>query len=184
MNLIPYRRRALGTAHRDPTPRPPSVAYVIGNLIISLIAGVAAFACLVALGVPSPVVLALFVAVADLIPLIGATLGAAVCVIAAYLHSPTAGLISLIFFVVYQQIENGVLYPWIMARKVNVNPLAILLSVLVAVELFGMVGALLAVPVSGALQVIVIAVRQERQREQFVLPDNFAETVDFTGGDV
>ena len=131
-----------------------------------------------ALGVPSPVVLALFVAVADLIPLVGATLGAAVCVIAAYLHSPTAGIVSIIFFVVYQQVENGVIYPWIMARKVNVNPLAILLSVLLAVELFGILGALLAVPVSGALQVVVTAVRQERTREQLVLPDNYAEPAD------
>ncbi|MEY2583075.1 MAG: hypothetical protein QOE09_2924 [Ilumatobacteraceae bacterium] len=177
-NLIPYRRRA--SAQRIAADAAAAVSgYVIGNLIISLIAGVAAFGCLVALGVPSPVVLALFVAVADLIPLVGATLGAAVCVVAAYLHSPTAGIISIVFFVVYQQIENGVLYPWIMARKVNVNPLGILLSVLLAVEVFGMLGALLAVPVSGALQVIVTAVRQERKREQLVLPDNFAEGVDF-----
>jgi predicted PurR-regulated permease PerM len=177
--IIPYRRRA--SVRRTASDAAAAVSgYVIGNLIISLIAGVAAFICLVALGVPSPVVLALFVAVADLIPLVGATLGATVCVIAAYLHSPTAGLISVIFFVVYQQVENGALYPWVMARKVKVNPLGVLLSVLVAVELFGMVGALLAVPVSGALQVIVIAVRQERQREHLVLPDNFAETVDFT----
>jgi predicted PurR-regulated permease PerM len=103
-----------------------------------------------------------------------------VCVIAAYLHNPTAGIVSIIFFIVYQQIENGVLYPWIMARKVNVNPLGILLSVLLAVEVFGIVGALLAVPVSGALQVVIKAIRQERQREQLVLPDNFAEGVDFT----
>jgi predicted PurR-regulated permease PerM len=143
---------------------------------------VAAFVCLVALGVPSPVVLALWVAVADLIPLVGATLGAAVCVIAAYLHNPTAGIVSIIFFVVYQQIENGVLYPWIMARKVNVNPLGILLSVLLAVEVFGILGALLAVPVSGALQVVVSAVRQERQREHLVLPDNFVVGVDLGSG--
>jgi predicted PurR-regulated permease PerM len=178
-SIIPYRRRA--AAQRIASEAAGAVSgYVIGNLIISLIAGVAAFVCLVALGVPSPVVLALFVAVADLIPLVGATLGAAVCVIAAYLHSPTAGLVSIIFFVVYQQVENGVLYPWIMARKVHVNPLGILLSVLLAVEIFGIVGALLAVPVSGALQVIVTAVRQERKREQLVLPDNFVTSVDFT----
>jgi predicted PurR-regulated permease PerM len=78
---------------------------------------------------------------------------------------------------VYQQVENGVLYPWIMARKVNVNPLGILLSVLLAVEIFGIVGALLAVPVSGAIQVVVKAVRQERQREQLVLPDSFTDVV-------
>jgi len=68
-----------------------------------------------------------------------------------------------------------VIYPSIMARKVNVNPLGILVSVLLGVELFGMLGALLAVPVSGALQVIVKAVRQEHNREQFVLPDHMSE---------
>ncbi len=177
MNLLPYRRRA--PAQRIATDAAAAVSgYVIGNLIISVIAGVAAFGCLLALGVPSPVVLALFVAVADLIPLVGATLGAVVGVIAAYLHSPTAGLIAVIFFIVYQQLENGLIYPSIMSRKVNVNPLAILLSVLVAVELFGIVGALLAVPVSGAVQVVVTAVRQERMREQFVLPESYTDSVD------
>ncbi|HEX2783969.1 MAG TPA: AI-2E family transporter, partial [Ilumatobacteraceae bacterium] len=101
MNVLPRRRRA--PAQRIATDAAAAVSgYVIGNLIISVIAGVAAFVCLLALGVPSPVVLALFVAVADLIPLVGATLGAVVCVIAAYLHTPTAGVISIIFFVVYQ----------------------------------------------------------------------------------
>ncbi len=64
------------------------------------------------------------------------------------------------------------LYQWIMSRRVNVNPVGILLSVLLAVELFGFVGALLAVPISGALQSIVIAVRQERQKEHLVLPND------------
>jgi predicted PurR-regulated permease PerM len=177
LGVIPYRRRA--PAQRIAADAAAAVSgYVIGNLIISVIAGVAAFICLLALGVPSPVVLALFVAVADLIPLVGATLGAAVCVIAAYLHSPTAGIVSIVFFIIYQQVENGAIYPWIMARKVNVNPLAILLSVLLAVELFGIVGALLAVPFSGALQVAVTAIRREYTREQLVLPDNFADPVD------
>ena len=179
MNMLPHRRRA--PAQRIATDAAAAVSgYVIGNLLISVIAGVAAFVCLLALGVPSPVVLALFVAVADLIPLVGATLGAVVCVLAAYLHSPTAGVIAIIFFVVYQQVENGMIYPWMMARKVNVNPLTVLLSVLLAVELFGFVGALLAVPVSGALQVVFTAVRQERRREQLVLPDNYADPVDST----
>ena len=146
--------------------------YMIGNLLISAIAGVSVFVCLVALGVPSPVVLALWVAFADLLPLVGATLGASVSVLAAYLHSPTAGLISLIFFVVYQQVENGMIYPWLMARKVKVNPLSVLLSVLLAVELFGIVGALLAVPISGAVQVVVKAARQNYSRVQLVLPDS------------
>ena len=177
MNVMPHRRRA--SVRRIAVEAAGAVSgYVIGNLLVSLVAGVAAFICLVSVRVPSPVVLALFVAFADLIPLVGATLGAAVCVLAAFLYSPTAGLVSLIFFIIYQQVENGLIYPWIMARKVNVNPLVILLSVLVGVELFGILGALLAVPASGALQVIIKAVRQEHGREQLVLPDNISQSAE------
>ncbi|MCU1390154.1 MAG: conserved rane protein of unknown function [Ilumatobacteraceae bacterium] len=176
-NVIPPRRRT--SVKRIAVEAAGAVSgYVIGNLLVSLVAGIAAFICLVSLGVASPIVLALFVAFADLIPLVGATIGAAICVLAAFLHTPTAGIVSLIFFVVYQQIENGLIYPWIMARKVNVNPLVVLLSVLVGVELFGILGALLAVPASGALQVIIKAVRQEHQREQLLLPDTMTHPVD------
>jgi len=173
LGIVPRRRRA--SVRTIATDAAGAVSgYMVGNLLVSLIAGATAFACLMALGVPSPVVLALWVAFADLIPLVGATIGAAASVLAAYLHSPGAGIIALIFFVIYQQIENGVIYPWLMARKVQVNPLVVLLSVLLAVELFGIVGALLAVPVSGALQVIVKAVRKERPLEQLLLPDSMA----------
>lgn len=177
INLVPHRRRA--SIRRTAVEAAGAVSgYVIGNLLISLVAGVAAFICLVALGVPSPVVLALFVAFADLIPLVGATIGAAVGVLAAYLYSPTAGLIALVFFIVYQQVENGLIYPWVMARKVNVNPLVILLSVLMGVEVFGILGALLAVPVSGALLVIFKSARQELHREYLVLPEGATEPLD------
>ncbi len=168
LNAIPPQRRP--SAQRIAAGAVKAVSgYVAGNLLISLIAGTAAFVFLVAFGVPSPVVLAIWVAFADLIPLVGATIGAAACVIASYLHSPTVGLLALVFFVVYQWVENSVLYQWIMARRVNVNPVGILLSVLLAVELFGFVGALLAVPVSGAVQSIVIGVRQEHRGENPVL---------------
>jgi predicted PurR-regulated permease PerM len=172
--LLPRRRRAEAQRIASDAARAVS-GFMIANLLISLIAGVSAFVVLVALGVPGPVVIALWVAFADLIPLVGATLGAVVGVLAAFLHSPTAGLIALVFFIVYQQFENGVIYPWLMARKVRVNPLLVLLSVLVAVEVFGILGALLAVPVSGALQVIVIAVRQGRPLEQLLLPEGAFE---------
>jgi predicted PurR-regulated permease PerM len=176
LGLMPQRRRA--AARRIGTGAAGAVSgYVVGNLLISGIAGTAAFGCLVALGVPSPVVLALWVAFADLIPLVGATIGAAVCVVAAVIHSPSAGVMALVFFIVYQQVENSIVYQWIMSRRVNVNPIGILLSVLLAVELFGIIGALLAVPVSGALQTVVSAVRREHRREQLVLPDHLDETI-------
>ena len=176
INLVPHRRR--NSIRRIAVEAAAAVSgYVIGNLIISLIAGGTAFICLVSLGVPSPVVLALWVAFADLIPLVGATIGAAVGVLAAYLYSPTAGIVSLVFFIVYQQVENGVIYPWIMARKVNVNPLVVLLSVLAGAELFGILGALLAVPVSGATLVIVKSARLEYQREGLILPPDMTDDV-------
>ena len=120
---------------------------------------------------PNPAVFALWVAFADLIPLVGATLGAAVAVLAAYLHSPTAGAVALVFFVVYQQFENSVLQPNVMARTVKVNPLVVLLSVLAGVELFGFVGALLAIPIAGSVQVALKEIWGESRRDRLVLPE-------------
>ena len=100
-------------------------------------------------------VLAVWVGFADLIPLVGATLGAVPAVFVAFLHSTGAGIATLIFFIVYQQFENHVLQPMVMSRTVNLNPLLVLLTVLVGVELAGFVGALLAIPAAGVLQVVV-----------------------------
>lgn len=159
--LVPLRHRAWITdVARDAASAVGG--YMIGNLIISVCAGVAAFALLMVLGVPSPVVLALWVAFADLIPLVGATLGAVVAVIAAFFVSPTAGIIAIVFFVLYQQFENSVLQIVVMSRTVRVNPLVVLLSVLLGVELFGLVGALLAVPTAGAISVVVKELWQHR----------------------
>ena len=129
--------------------------YMIGNLLISLCAGVAAFALLMILRVPNALVISIWVAFADLIPLVGATLGAVVAVAAAFLTSSSVGIIALVFFVVYQQFENSVLQTMVMSRTVKVNPLGVLLSVVLGAELFGAVGALLAVPLAGALSVVV-----------------------------
>ena len=129
--------------------------YVAGNLLISVIAGVVMFVTLTVLGVPFAAALAVWVAFADMIPLVGATLGAIPSVIVAFLHSVPAGIIVLIVFIVYQQFENHVLQVTIMSRTVQLNPLLVLVSVLVGVELFGIVGALLAIPAAGIIQVIV-----------------------------
>ena len=136
--------------------------YMIGNLLISLCAGVAAFGLLMILGVPNALVLAIWVAFADLIPLVGATLGAVVAVAAAFLTSSTVGLVTLVFFVVYQQFENSVLQTMVMSRTVKVNPLGVLLSVVLGAELFGAVGALLAVPLAGALSVVAKELWRQR----------------------
>ncbi|MCU1453988.1 MAG: conserved rane protein of unknown function, partial [Acidimicrobiales bacterium] len=129
--------------------------YMFGNVVISLIAGVATYIFLKIAGVPYAEVLALWVAFADLIPLVGATLGAVPTILIAFLHSVPVGIAAIVFFVAYQQFENHVLQVTVMARTVNVNPLTVLVSVLFGVELFGLLGALLAIPAAGVLQVII-----------------------------
>jgi predicted PurR-regulated permease PerM len=128
--------------------------YITGNLLISLICGLLTYAVLAVMGVPFAGLIALFVGIADLIPLVGATLGAVVGVVAAFTHSVTAGIVVVVFFVVYQQLENHLLQPLIFARTVRLNPLTVLLAILIAVELAGILGALLAIPVAGIIQII------------------------------
>jgi predicted PurR-regulated permease PerM len=137
--------------------------YVFGNLLISLIAGVATWIMLLIVGVPYAATLGLFVGFADLIPLIGATLGAIPTILFAFLHGVPAGITMTIFYVVYQQFENHVLQVTIMSRTVKLNPLAVLISVLVGVELFGFLGALLAIPAGGIIQVIARDIYDERR---------------------
>jgi predicted PurR-regulated permease PerM len=139
--------------------------YMFGNLVISLIAGIATFVWLKAWGVPYAEVIALFVAFADLIPLVGATLGAIPTIGLAFLHSTPAGIATVIFYIVYQQFENHILQVTIMAKTVDVNPLAVLVSVLAGVELFGFLGALLAIPAAGVIQVVVRNLWDERRGE-------------------
>lgn len=128
--------------------------YMFGNLVISLIAGTAAYAFLRIAGVPYPEVLALWVAFADLIPLVGATLGAIPPILIAFLHSTPAGIAAIIFFILYQQFENNVLQVTIMAKTVKVNPLTVMVSVLIGVQIFGLLGALVAIPMAGVIQVV------------------------------
>jgi predicted PurR-regulated permease PerM len=129
--------------------------YVMGNLLISVIAGALTFFALWIFGVPFKGVLALWTAFADLIPLVGATLGAIPTIGVAFLHSVPAGIGMLIFYTIYQQFENHVLQPQIMARTVQINQLFVLVSVLLGVEVFGILGALLAIPAAGVISVIV-----------------------------
>ncbi|MBI3687736.1 MAG: AI-2E family transporter [Actinobacteria bacterium] len=139
--------------------------YVTGAFVIALIAGTASLIWLAALGVPYPLALALIVAIADVIPLVGATIGAIVVTAISFFVSVPVGIATLAFFTAYQQIENYVIYPKVMKRAVDVNPAAAIVAVLVGGALLGMVGALLAIPATAALQLIyreVIAPRQDR----------------------
>jgi predicted PurR-regulated permease PerM len=128
--------------------------YITGNLLISIICGALTYAVLAIMGVPYAGLIALFVGLVDLIPLVGATLGAVVATLAAFVESTTAGIVVIVFFVLYQQLENHLLQPLIFARTVKVNPLTVLIAILVAVELAGILGALLAIPVAGIIQIV------------------------------
>ena len=137
--------------------------YMAGNLLTSLIAGVVVFVTLFVLGVPFPFLWALWVALVDFLPMIGGALAGIPTVLFATGHSLTAGIVTLIVFLAYTQIENHVLNPVIMSRTVRINPLLVLISILVAASVGswiggffgGFVAALLAIPAAGAGQVIV-----------------------------
>ncbi|MBW3669869.1 MAG: AI-2E family transporter [Actinobacteria bacterium] len=162
LNLVsPHRREHVRKVAGDCAKA--ITGYMAGNLLISVIAGIATFVFLFFADVPFRGVLALWVAFADLIPLVGATLGAVPTIAVAFLHSTVAGIASIVFFVLYQQFENHVLQVTIMSRTVKLNPLTVLISVLCGVELFGILGALLAIPVAGVIQVIVRDVYDEHQ---------------------
>lgn len=136
--------------------------YVTGNLLISLIAGTLTTIVLLAVGVPYAVALGVIVAVLDLIPLAGATIAAIIIGTVAFLHTITAGIVVVVFFVVYQQVENQFLQPVIYGRTVQLSPLAVLVSVLIGAKLAGILGALGAIPVAGAIQVILIDWQRQR----------------------
>jgi len=137
--------------------------YISGNLLISLICGLLTFAVLAIMGVPFAGLIALAVGVLDLIPMVGATLGAVVAVVAALTESVTAAIVVAVFFVIYQQLENHLLQPLIFSRTVQLNPLTVLLAILIGVELAGILGTLLAIPVAGILQIVLRDIWDTRQ---------------------
>lgn len=137
--------------------------YVTGNLLISLIAGTLTTVVLLAVGVPYAVALGVIVAIFDLIPLAGATIAAVIIGTVAFLDSITAGIVVVIFFIVYQQVENHFLQPVIYGRTVQLSPLAVLIAVLIGAKLAGILGALGAIPVAGAIQVILLDWQRHRR---------------------
>ena len=161
LSLVPPHQRERVRVVAGDAARAVS-GYMLGNFLISILAGTSTYIVLKILGVEYAEVLALWVAFADLIPMVGATLGAIPTVGVAFLHSTTAGVVALIFYIVYQQFENHVLQVTIMSRTVDVNPLTVLVSVLAGVELFGFLGALLAIPFAGVVQVVVRNIYDER----------------------
>jgi predicted PurR-regulated permease PerM len=129
--------------------------YVTGNILISVIAGVAAMVALFAVGSSYSVALAVVVAILDLVPLAGATMAAVIVSTVVFVELGwVRGVIIIAFFLLYQQLENHVLQPIIYGRTVQLSPLIVLISVLIGAELAGILGALAAIPVAGIFQAV------------------------------
>jgi predicted PurR-regulated permease PerM len=145
----PYWERAAANVYRS------IGGYVTGNLLISLIAGTVAAGVLFAVGSSYAVALAVIVAIFDLIPLAGATIAAILVTTIVLIETDwLRGVIVLVFFIVYQQIENHWLQPVIYGRTVQLSPLYVLAAVLIGADLAGILGALVAIPIAGSLQSI------------------------------
>jgi predicted PurR-regulated permease PerM len=131
--------------------------YVAGALGQAALAGVLAYIVLLILGVPYAGSLAVVIFLLDLVPLVGATLGAIlVGIITLFNDFPTTTIVWVIWSVIYQQVENSVIQPRIQARAVQVHPFVVLVSVLFGSTLFGVLGALLAIPVAAAIQIAIV----------------------------
>jgi len=129
--------------------------YVTGNLLTSLLAAVTTSVALTIIGVPFAIPLGLLVGLLDLLPLVGATLGAIVVIVVSLFTSLTAAIIMLVFFAIYQQLENHVLQPVVYGRTIKMSPLLVLVSVLIGAGLGGILGALVAIPIAASLQILV-----------------------------
>jgi predicted PurR-regulated permease PerM len=137
--------------------------YVTGNLAISLICGVTTFVVLLILGMPYAAPLALLVAVLDLVPLVGATLGGALLVIVGLFVEPWKAVVLLVFVLVYQQVESNLLQPLVYSQAVQLNGLVILIALLVGGQLLGIPGALLAIPVAEIIRILITEIRDYRR---------------------
>lgn len=163
----PYRPRL----HRllDASAKAVS-GYVSGNLTISFIAGAGATIGMTLLGVPYALALGLLLAVFDLIPMVGATLGAIPPILAAFAVSPVKALILLVYIIIYQQIESQVLNPLVYGRSVHLPGLVVFLAVLIGGALMGIVGALIAIPVAEILRLVLQELLSGRAQRSAVSP--------------
>jgi predicted PurR-regulated permease PerM len=129
--------------------------YVLGNFITSVIAGAGTFFWLLAFGIPYPLLLAMFVALLDLIPVIGSTIGGAVVTLVALTVSLPVAIATLAFYIAYRLAEDYLIVPRIMGRTVQVPAIVSLIAVLIGAVLLGIVGALVAIPVAAAIRLLL-----------------------------
>jgi predicted PurR-regulated permease PerM len=137
--------------------------YWYGKFLIAVIAGLTTFVTMKLLGLPFAAPLSLFVAITDLIPNIGATLGTIPVVVVGLLEEPWKGVVVGAVLILYQQLENNLITPKVFKETVEIHPFLSVVAVIVFTALFGIVGALIAVPVTKAIEVLIAAVREGRR---------------------
>lgn len=136
--------------------------YVVGQLITSALFGVFAFIVCLALGVPQAVLLAVFAFIFDAVPIVGAILATVPAVLLALTVSPTAAIIILVLYVVYQQFENHFIVPRVYQQTLKISAFGVLIAVAVGAQLLGIIGALIALPVAAAIPVVERVWREEQ----------------------
>jgi predicted PurR-regulated permease PerM len=138
--------------------------YVSGAFVVALCAGLSTMVFLFIVGLGSyAVALALVVALLDVIPMIGATIGAAIVCVIGFATDPTTGLVCVVFYIAYQQLENFLIYPRVMSRSVEIPGALTVIAALIGGTLLGVVGALLAIPTAASIMLLVREVFVPRQ---------------------
>lgn len=158
VGLLPQRMQPRMRRVLDQSARAVS-GYITGNLAISAIAGTGVFIAMTLLGVPYALALAVLLAICDLIPLVGATLGAVPPILAAFGISPLKAVVLLVYIIIYQQFESHVLNPLVYGRSVHLPGLVVFLAVLVGGVLMGIFGALIAIPVAEIFRLVAVELR-------------------------
>jgi predicted PurR-regulated permease PerM len=161
--LVPATRRVRVESLSEEIMRRTG-SYAIGQVVIATLNAVLSYVMMTLVGIPYAAVLAVTVGLLGLIPMIGATLGAAVVCVVAFFDEPKKALIALVYYLIYQQVENYVVAPRVMQRTVSVPGPVTIVAALAGAALLGVLGALLAIPVAAGLLLLYEEVLVPRQR--------------------
>jgi predicted PurR-regulated permease PerM len=155
--------------------------YIRGQIVIAFIIGLLIFIGLEIIGVPLALAISFLAAIFNLIPYLGPIIGMIPAVILGFTVSPLTALLAVVVFIVANQIEGNLLGPYILSKSTNLHPVTVLLAILIGAGLFGLLGALLAVPVSALLKVVLeeyLLKRPAYQSPQIVTPQSELKTDD------
>lgn len=182
--LLPAESRPLAATFANRV-REKIAAWLLGQIMLSTIIGVATFVGLLVLGVPYPLLLAVITAIGELIPMVGPILAAVPTVLVALFVSPLLGVLTVLLYIIIQQLENHLVVPQVMRRAVDLPPAVIIIALLMGGELLGIIGAILALPIAASVSVIVselVALRDRQSNHTGGSPPTAAEGEQPPGG--